>query len=106
MTEPGTAMTVTLEINGQVRDLPAHEWNLEGRERRIDIYGIAVRYRTGTKVWPGRCVYWPATGNINNVHGPQDHRQRFHQLSVVGFWADVQEQYRSEHSSVAPRRTA
>ncbi len=96
--KPGLASVAKVEINGVEKELPC------SRSRdHWTIYGVAVRYRTGTKVWPGSLIYWPENGRINNVRGPQDHRQSFHSLQVVGFWADVQDRYRSEHNSVVPR---
>jgi hypothetical protein len=56
----------------------------------INIYGIAVRYRTGTKVWHGTAIYWRNSGRVNNVRSHIDHRARFASVSVVGFWADFE----------------
>jgi hypothetical protein len=99
-TEPGTAMTATVEIGGVVRDLPATNGG-EGKYAHVTIHGLAIRYQTGKKLWPGTAIYWRESGHVNNVFGPQDHRQRHHSLQIVGFWEDVAQQYRSEHSSVA-----
>lgn len=98
-TDPGTADTATVEVNGVTRDVAAF---ISGDY--VTIYGLSVRYRTGSKVWPGSAMYWPATGHINNVRGPQDHRSTFRPVSVVGFWEDAKEQYKSEHSSVVGGR--
>jgi hypothetical protein len=99
-TTPGTATTATVEVGGKVQELAVAEGG-EAAYRHFTIYGLAVRYRTGSKVWPGTAIYWPATGHINNVLGTQDHRSgRGASLQIVGFWSDVQDQYRSEHSSV------
>ena len=101
-TEPGTAATATVEIEGQVRTLPATEGG-DAANRHYTIHGLAVRYRTGTKIWPGHAMYWPASDHVNNVCGPQDHRARKHELRIVGFWCDIPEDYQSEHSSVRGR---
>jgi len=97
--ETGTDTTATVEINGVVRDLPTYE-DGQGDYRHLTIFGLAIRYQTGTKIWPGTAIYWFKNGAINNVRGPQDHRQRFHSLQIVGFWEDAQEPVRSRHSSV------
>lgn len=95
-------VTVTVEIGGKVRELDGYEMG-EGDYRHVCFSGLAVRYRTGEKIWPGRAIYWFKSGNVNNVRGPQDHRQRFHNLFIVGFWDDVEDRNRSEHSSVSGR---
>ena len=99
-TTPGTAATAMVEINGKVLELPAVAAGA-GAYAHFVIHGLAVRYPTGKKVWPGSATYWPANGHINGVCGPQDHRNgRNSTLQIVGFWSDVQERYRSEHNSV------
>jgi hypothetical protein len=67
----------------------------------MTVYGLAVRFRTGTKVWPGSAVYWAKTGNINNLRPNIDtFNGQFCQL--VGYFADHEDsKHRSQHNAVA-----
>lgn len=90
------AKTAKVELFGKTRTLQASSWGEVGtKDEHITVYGIAVRYPTGTKVWHGTFTYWPVSGNINGVRNSIDHHARFANLSVVGFYEDVREQYRS-----------
>ena len=88
------AGTATVDIDGKRRDLKA---SFQGDH--ITVYGIAIRYPTGSKVWFGSFVYWPATGHINNIHTPMEHRARFAHVNVVGFYEDAKESIRSQRGS-------
>lgn len=71
------AATALVEIAGKRRELKA-VFECE----HVTVYGIAVRYPTGSKVWFGSFIYWPATGQINNIHTPMEHRARFASVSA------------------------
>lgn len=66
---------------------------------RIDIYDLAVKFQTGTKVWPGRAVYWLESGNVNHLAPEIDKRGH---VSLVGFFEDYADKaVRSQHNAVA-----
>lgn len=65
----------------------------------ITVFGIAVRFSHGDKVWPGSAVYWRDSGNVNNVRPNIDKRGNF---IVVGFASDYEgKAVRSQHNAVA-----
>lgn len=68
---------------------------------RTHIHGLAVRFRTGTKIWPGSAVHWAKTGVINNIRPDIDKfTGQFCQL--VGFFGDYEDsKARSQHNAVA-----
>lgn len=86
------------------------EITLRGDRRRVNcrqsndnttIYGLAVKFRTGTKVWPGSAVHWTKSGNINNLR-PNIDKFNGQFCSLVGFFADhEQSKHRSQHNAVA-----
>ena len=66
---------------------------------RIAVYGLAVRFSSGSKVWPGSALYWVESGNVNNLTPNIDKRGHF---SLVGYSADfVGREVRSLHNAVA-----
>lgn len=66
---------------------------------RIDLYGLAVRFSQGSKVWPASAVYWRASGNVNNLRPNIDKRGHF---TLVGFAEDFDgKPVRSQHNAVA-----
>lgn len=69
----------------------------------ILVHGLAVKYKTGKKIWPGHAIYWPASGNINNLQASNmDHRARSNFVMLVGYWADYADTTaRSQHKAVA-----
>ena len=75
--------------------------NCHSSSDNITIYGLAVRFRTGTKVWPGSAVYWAKTGNINNLR-PNIDKFNGQYCSLVGFFEDhADSKHRSLHNAVA-----
>ena len=66
---------------------------------RLDLYGLAVRFSTGTKVWPGTATYWYKGGHVNNLRPNIDKRGYF---LLVGYAADFDgKAVRSQHNAVA-----
>jgi hypothetical protein len=65
-------------------------------DERVTIYGFAIRYSQGNKLWWASMVYWPARGTHSQFNTPMTHRTRWAHVNVVGFWADVPEQYKSK----------
>lgn len=65
----------------------------------ITIQGLAVRFQTGAKVWPGSAIYWLETGTINQIRPNIDKHGSF---SLVGFADDYEgKKVRSQHNAVA-----
>lgn len=70
-------------------------------EKCIDIFGLAVRFRTGTKVWPASAVYWKEGGSVNNLR-PNIDKFNGQFCQLVGFFEDFEESAnRSQHNAVA-----
>ena len=83
----------TVELFGKTRELSFYRYQ---NEDRITIYGFAIRYSQGQKIWHASVCYWPATGKFSQVNPPMDHRNRWAHVTLVGFYEDVPEQYRSK----------
>jgi hypothetical protein len=81
--------TATVELFGSIRMLPASFY-----EDRVRIYGIAVRYPQGTKIWEGS-VTVERRGGFGTVDTPMDHRRRWARVLIVGFYSDVPQRDRS-----------
>lgn len=87
--------TVEISINGDRRVVSCGA-PLNGG---ISIYGLAVRFSTGAKVWPGSAIYWLESGRVNNLRPNIDKRGEF---SLVGFMSDYENKNtRSRHNAVA-----
>lgn len=103
--------TVGKGKNAKVREFDCHEVEItiKGDRRAvpcsvfdgcITILGLAVRFPTGTKVWPAKAIYWLESGNVNNLRPNID---KFHNqnCSLVGFFADFADKTcRSRHNAV------
>ena len=75
--------------------------NCSTSEKAITVYGLAVRFRTGTKVWPGSATYWAESGNVNNLT-PNIDKFSGQFCQLVGFFEDHEtSQHRSLHNAVA-----
>jgi len=73
-------------------------WGEEGK-RRMSIFGLAVRFSSGTKVWPGSATYWIDADKVNNLMPNIDKRGHF---LLVGFADDFDgKAVRSQHNAVA-----
>jgi len=95
-TQSYEAHTVEVSIGNKRRRV-----NCSQHDGRTTIYGLAVRFRTGTKVWPGSAVYWAKTGNINNLR-PNIDKFNGQFCSLVGFFEDhADSKHRSLHNAVA-----
>jgi hypothetical protein len=96
----GGKQTVEITIGSDRRRVPCYERGAPGqRWHDLTICGLAVRFRTGTKVWPGTAVYWFSSGNVNNLTPNIDKRGHF---SLVGYAEDfVGKTVRSQHNAVA-----
>lgn len=84
----------TVEIFGVQKQLKAY---IPLHGENAVVYGVAVKYRTGEKVWKGNFTYWFASGNINGVHAPMQHNSRIASVSIVGFYDDFAEKVQSQH---------
>lgn len=91
---------VDITIGADRRTVRCFHHHADTDHARLDLYGIAVRFQTGTKVWPGSACYWFKTGNVNNVRPNIDKRGS---VSVVGYAEDFAgKPVRSRHNAVAP----
>jgi hypothetical protein len=84
----------TVQIGAVVREVPASDWG-----DHITVHGLAVKYRTGTKIWSGHAEYWKASGEFGHISGGLDNRQRNGIASLVGFYEDVTGTSRSMRES-------
>ena len=67
--------------------------------KSITIFGLAVRFSQGSKVWPGSAIYWRETGVVNNLRPNIDKRGYF---LLAGFAEDFDgKAVRSQHNAVA-----
>lgn len=90
------AQTIEITIRGDRRRV-----NCVAGPANISIYGLAVRFQTGTKIWPGSAIYWRETGHVNNLR-PNIDRFSGQFCQLVGFLADHQDsKHRSQHNAVA-----
>lgn len=88
--------TVEITIRGDRRRVGCSE-----NGASIHIFGLAVKFRTGSKVWPGTAIYWHKTGNINNLR-PNIDKFNGQFCSLVGFFEDhTDSKHRSLHNAVA-----
>lgn len=97
---------------GVTRKLDRHtiEITIRGDRRRvacsddgngITLFGLAVKFRTGTKIWPGSAVYWHKGGEVNNLR-PNIDKFNGQWCSLVGFFEDfANKKNRSQHNAVA-----
>ncbi len=88
--------TIEITIRGDRRRVNCH-----AGETGISIYGLAVRFRTGAKVWPGSAIYWRESGRVNNIR-PNIDKFNGQFCSLVGFFEDHADgKHRSLHNAVA-----
>lgn len=65
----------------------------------INVFGLAVRFSHGDKVWPGSAVYWIESGRTTNLTPNIDKRGSFF---LAGFEEDFDgKAVRSLHNAVA-----
>lgn len=95
--------------DGKVIDLHTVEVTINGDRRVvscggvyngwISVWGLAVRFKTGTKVWPGEATYWIDSGKVNGLRPNIDKRGMVH---LVGFYEDYKgKAVQSQHNAVA-----
>lgn len=87
--------TAIIEIGGKQRELPI--WK-NAVNNNVTIFGIAVRYPQGNKVWKGMVTYWIDSKRFNNAKSlGMDRRQLHNYVSIVGFYDDMKDDYKSLH---------
>ncbi len=65
----------------------------------VTIFGLAVRFSSGSKVWPGTATYWIERGHVNNL---RPNIQKHGHFQLAGFITDFQDKpVRSQHNAVA-----
>lgn len=75
--------------------------NCHANSESVDLFGLAVRFRTGAKVWPASAVYWRKSGNVNNLR-PNIDKFNGQFCQLLGFFEDYeQSKVRSQHNAVA-----
>ena len=91
--------TVEVTIKGDRREVRAFK-STDGMSREsIRIYGLAVRFKTGAKVWPGHATYWFDGNHVNMLRPDID---KWGTVMLVGFFEDFTEsKHRSMHNAVA-----
>lgn len=92
--------SVEITIGKDRRRINAYR-SCAGTDREhIDLFGLAVKFNTGAKVWPGHAVYWLKSGNVNNLRPNID--RKFARVALVGFFDDYKDRdaVRSLHNAV------
>jgi hypothetical protein len=90
--------TVEVTIGKDRRAVPCYPMNRDGKLHSVTVYGLAVRFSSGDKVWPGSATYWAETGNVNNLTPNIDRRGYF---SLVGYIEDFADKNsKSRHNSI------
>lgn len=95
--------------DGKVIDLHTVEITIRGDRRVvrcsavfrgwISLWDLAVRFKTGTKVWPGEATYWLDKGTVTGLRPQIDKRGV---VSLVGFYEDYKgKAVQSQHNAVA-----
>lgn len=95
--------------NGRMHDLHSVEITIGGDRRAvrcsgvhngwISLWDLAVRFKTGAKVWPGEATYWIDSGKVNGLRPNIDKRGMVH---LVGFYEDYKgKAVQSQHNAVA-----
>ena len=86
--------TVEITIGTDRRTVKASGvWN-----GHVIVHGLAIRFSSGNKVWPGTATYWLASGNINHIRPNIDKSGSF---SLIGYAEDYENKsVRSEHNAV------
>jgi hypothetical protein len=87
----------TVELFGKTRELKFITMKNGSGQELLMLFGIAVRYSHGNKIWSASVDYFPESGKFAQPYTPMDHRSRWAHVSIVGFYEDVPEQYRSKH---------
>lgn len=91
--------TVEITIGDDRRAVACHPTYKDGALSDITIYGLAVRFSQGAKVWPGHATWWAQSGNVNNLHPNIDKSGHFF---LAGYAADYDgKAVKSQHNAVA-----
>lgn len=86
--------TIEITIRGDRRRVRCSVCN-----DHITLFELAVRFNTGSKVWPGSAIYWHKTGDVNNLKPNIDKNGYF---ILVGYAEDFAgKPVRSQHNAVA-----
>lgn len=90
--------SVEITIKGDRRAVRCVQWGA-GDDARLTIFGLAVKFNQGAKVWPGCATYWIKSGRVNNLTPNIDKRGTF---ILCGYSADFEgKSVRSQHNAVA-----
>lgn len=89
--------TVEVTINGKTETLVADQRHENGVLDNTNIRGLAVKYRTGTKVWHGNATLWAKSGRIVLDGGYMGGHTRGMAPLLVGFWSDCAPAAKSQH---------
>jgi hypothetical protein len=94
--------SIEITIKGDRRRVACSVSNYpDGSLDSISLFGLAVRFRTGTKVWPGSAVYWGKTSSVNNLR-PNIDKFNGQFCQLVGYFEDHEaSKHRSLHNAVA-----
>lgn len=100
-TYDATAGTVEVTINADRRAVRAHGLSDgTGTMQRLHLSGLAVRFRTGAKVWPGSACFWFKGAHVNSLTANIDKRGS-NGCHLVGYFSDfAQKPAKSRHNAV------
>jgi hypothetical protein len=86
--------TVEVTINGARRRVACGETYKD----RLPIFGLAVRFSQGAKVWRGTADYVVSKGTVINLQPCIDKRGYF---SLAGYWEDFEKKaVASQHNAI------
>jgi len=98
-TYDAAARSIEVSIGNDRRTVRASRIG-EGREARIHVSGLAVRFPTGLKVWPAGACHWIEGNHTNGLRAQIDKRGS-NNVRLVGFFADfANKPTKSDHNSV------
>lgn len=102
---------VTMTIRGEQRIVKRYsvEVTIGNDRRRIAcgaewndhfmLFGLALRFSQGSKVWPGTGTYWIKGNHVNSIRPNIDRSGHF---ILVGYFEDyADKKVRSQHNAVA-----
>ena len=74
--------TVEVTIGKDRRTIRCHP---EQNRSLINLYGLALKFSSGSKVWEGQAIYWCEKGYVSGLTPRIDRRGHFF---LVGFYED------------------
>lgn len=88
--------SIEVTIAGDRREVRCHP-----SDKNVSVFGLAVKFQTGEKIWPASAIYWIEKGTVNNIR-PNIDKFSGQNCRLVGYMSDFeQSSTRSMHNAVA-----